>query len=64
MLKMTVEKFDECKPFVNVIGLSYKANFDKTYGDLVVLLNKMIQENKTVYYDHEVDRESVPKPDP
>lgn len=45
MLKMTVAKFDEAKPFVTVLGGAYKANFDKTYGEAVALRDKMVKEN-------------------
>jgi len=64
MLKLTVAKFEEAKPFANVVGGSYKANFDKTYGETVLLRDKMIDENRKVYYEAEADPESVPKPDP
>lgn len=64
MLKITVAKFDEAKPFVTVLGGAYKANFDKTYGETVALRDKMIQENKTVYYETETSPDDCPKPDP
>ena len=64
MLKVTVAKFDECKVFVNVLGGAYKANFDKIYGETVALRDKMIVENRSIYYDSEPDFESLPKPDP
>jgi hypothetical protein len=41
MLKITVAKFEEAKPFVNVLGGAYKVNFDKTYGEAVALRDKM-----------------------
>lgn len=46
MLKQTVIKFDEAKPFVTVVGGAYKANFDKTYAEAVALRDKMIKENQ------------------
>lgn len=64
MLKTTVAKFEEARPFVNALGGAYKANFDKTYGEAVALRDKMNQENKTVYYDNEPSVEDCPKPDP
>jgi len=27
--KLCIEKFNEAKPFVNILGGAYKANFDK-----------------------------------
>jgi hypothetical protein len=45
MLKLTVEKFEEAKPFVNVLGGAYKANFDKTYGETIKLRDNMLKEN-------------------
>jgi hypothetical protein len=42
MLKQTVNKLDEAKPLVCVIGGAYKANFDKIYGETVALRDKMI----------------------
>jgi uncharacterized membrane-anchored protein YhcB (DUF1043 family) len=64
MLKNTVARFEEAKIFANVLGGSYKANFDKTYGETTELLKKMSNENKQVYYEAEVDPALVPKPDP
>lgn len=64
MLKVTVAKFDDAKPFVNTLGGAYKANFDKTYNETVAKLQQMIQENKTVYYDSEPPLDELPKPDP
>jgi hypothetical protein len=64
MLRVTVAKFDEAKPFVNTLGGAYKVNFDKTYGETVANLQRMTQENKTVYYDSEPSLEDLPKPDP
>lgn len=45
MLKLTVEKFEEAKPFVNVLGGAYKVKFDKTYGETVKLRDNMLKEN-------------------
>ena len=45
MLKLTVEKFEEAKPFVNVLGGAYKVKFDKTYGETVKLRDKMLKVN-------------------
>lgn len=64
MLKTTVAKFDEAKPFVNVLGGAYKVNFDKTYAEVVALRDKMAQENKSVYYENEPSPDDCPKPDP
>jgi hypothetical protein len=63
MCKITAAKYEEAKPFVNLVGGSYKANFDKKYAELTALRNKAIEENKTVYYESEADVHDVPKPD-
>jgi len=63
MCKITAAKYEEAKPFVNLVGGSYKANFDKKYAELTALRNKAIEENKTVYYESEADVNDVPKPD-
>jgi hypothetical protein len=62
-LKITVAKFDEAKPFVNALGGSYKANFDKKYIEVVALKDKCVSDNQTVYYEGEPEAASIPKPD-
>jgi hypothetical protein len=42
----------------------YKAGFDKAYADAVNMLNKAVQENKSIYYDSEVPVDEINKPDP
>jgi len=44
-LKVTVARFDEAKPFVNALGGSYKANFDKKYSEVVALRDKCVKDN-------------------
>lgn len=61
-LKITVAKFDEAKPFVNALGGSYKANFDKKYSEVVALKDKCVNDNQTVYYEGEPEAASIPKP--
>lgn len=63
MLKLAVAKFDDCKQLVGQLGGPYKANFDKVYAEAVALRDKMIKENKTIYYEGEINPEDAPKPD-
>ena len=51
MLKLTVEKFEEAKKFVILLGDAYQVKFDKTLGKTVKLRDNMLKENQTVYYD-------------
>lgn len=57
-------KFEEAKPFVNTLGGSYKANFDKTYAETAQKLKTMVEENKTIYFDIETPVDELPHPDP
>jgi hypothetical protein len=63
MLKISVAKFDEAKPFVNALGGSYKTNFDKKYSELCIIRDKCISDNKTVYYEAEANPADITKPD-
>lgn len=49
---------------MNALGGQYKTNFDKAAGEAISLRDKMIQENKTVYYESETPLDECPKPDP
>lgn len=62
-LKLTWARYEEAKPFANLIGGSYKQNYDAKYAALIELRNKAIEENKTVYYESEADPADVPRPD-
>jgi hypothetical protein len=64
LCKITVARFDESKPFAQSLGGVYKAGFDKAYADAVNMLNKAVQENKSIYYDSEVPVDEINKPDP
>lgn len=64
MMKICCIEFDKCKPFTNVLGGQYASNFNKVYAEACALRDKMIQENKTVYYDAEIPASECPKPDP
>jgi len=64
MLKIAVLKFNDAEPFVKILGGQYKANFDKQLGEAKALCDKMVKENKTVYYESEMAHEECPKPDP
>jgi len=61
-LKVTVARFDEAKVFVNALGGSYKANFDKKYSEVVAIRDKCVKDNTTVYYESEPDASEIPKP--
>ena len=63
VLKITVDKYIEAQFFVTALGGAYKVNFDKKYGDLCALRDKAVNENKTIYYEQEVDPTTIPKPD-
>jgi hypothetical protein len=63
LLKMTTAQYDQAKPFVNLVGGAYKANFEKKFAEHLELKNKATEENKTVYYESEADPADVPKPD-
>ena len=38
--KITMQKFEEARPFVNILGGAYKANFDKKYAEAAELAKK------------------------
>lgn len=65
MLRQTLEKCDEAKPLLQgVDGPQYRQAFDKMYQDTSKILERMVNENKTLYYELESQVEDTPKPDP
>ena len=62
--KICVEKFNEARPFVNVLGGAYKANFDKKVQEAITLSAKAEDENKKIYYESIIAPGDIPKPDP
>ena len=63
LCKITVAKFDEAKPYVQTLGGTYKAGFDKAYTDAVALREQAIKDNKTIYYEPETHADEINKPD-
>ena len=62
--KITLEKFEEARPFVNILGGAYKANFDKKLAEATELAKKAENDNKKIYYEGAVPASECPKPDP
>ena len=62
--KITLEKYNEARPFVNILGGAYKANFDKKVAEATELANKADNDNKKIYYEGTVPASDCPKPDP
>lgn len=63
-LRICVIKYEEARPFVNLVGGTYKTNFDKKLGEAVALRDKAEQMNKSVYYEAEPAADTIKKPDP
>ena len=62
--KITLAEFEKARPFVNILGGAYKQNFDKKFAEAQELAGKAENENKTIYYEGNIDPSECAKPDP
>ena len=63
-LTVCVEKFNESKPYCDALGGAYQSNFQTKFAEAQQLLAKAIDENKKIYYEHNIPTSELAKPDP
>ena len=59
-----IQKFEEARKFVNIIGGAYKSNFDTKVAEAKEFAAKCENENKTIYYEPSLDLSEMPPADP
>ena len=52
--KRTAAEFERAKSIVALIPSNYQDNFNTKYADVIKLRDKVINENKTIYFEKEV----------
>lgn len=52
--KATATVFEKAKPVVLTIPTNYQENFNNKYQDVCKLRDKVINENKTIYFEKEL----------
>ena len=63
-LTVSVEKFNEAKPFADALGGAYQSNFNGKQATAQETLAKAIDENKKIYYERNIPTAELQKPDP
>jgi hypothetical protein len=63
-LAEAVRLYGEAQPFANALGGAYKGNFDAKLAACRELAAKAESDNKSIYYEPNVNVNDLPKPDP
>jgi hypothetical protein len=60
--KKAAAEFDRAKGIVSLIPSSYQDNFNAKYADVVKLRDKALNENKTIYFEKELNIDQITPP--